>query len=180
MTFNTYGLNTMYRKYSFSIACLFLLSIPAVAQTNFMEHLESKVNGQGTVTVLQDQRLTNIINGDAALNGNVGQQQTQTGEEEDLPVVNKGTKVKVRGYRIQVYWGGSQRTDQSRAQHAGTMVTTAFPELQAYTSFVSPHWRCRVGDFTTRQEAAEYLKKLCDMNMGSDAMIVRSEIYVYK
>lgn len=170
----------MYLKSSFAIICIFSISTPLVAQTNFMEHLESKVNGQGTVTVLQDQRLANIVNGNTILNSNTGQQQTQEGEEEDLPIVNKGTKVKVRGYRIQVYWGGSQRTDQSRAQHAGTMVTTAFPELQAYTSFESPHWRCRVGDFTTRQEAAEYLRKLCDMNMGSDAMIVRSEIYIYK
>lgn len=180
MNLKTYGLNIMYRKFSFVIICIFFMSIQAVAQTNFMEHLESKVNGQGTVTVLQDQRLANLVNGNEILNGNAGQQPVQEGEEDDLPIVNKGTKVKVRGYRIQVYWGGSQRTDQSRAQHAGTMVTNAFPELQAYTSFESPHWRCRVGDFTTRQEAAEYLQKLCDINMGNDAMIVRSEIFIYK
>lgn len=170
----------MHRKSFLVVLNLFFVAVPLFAQANFMEHLESKVNGQGTVTVLQDQRLANIVNGNEMLNGNAGQQQTQEGEDNDLPIVNKGTKVKIRGYRIQVYWGGSQRTDQSRAQHAGTMVTNAFPELQAYTSFESPHWRCRVGDFTTRQEAADYLRKLRDMNMGSDAMIVRSEIFVYR
>ena len=88
--------------------------------------------------------------------------------------------MKARGYRIQVFWGGSARIDQTNAQRMGTRVTTLFPELQAYTTFESPNWRCRVGDFVTRQEAADYLKKLKDAKLTDDAIIVKSEVIIYQ
>ena len=88
--------------------------------------------------------------------------------------------MKARGYRIQVYWGGSTRTDEANAKRAGAKVTTLFPELQAYTTFESPNWRCRVGDFVTRQEASDYLSKLKEARLAKDAIIVKSEVLIYQ
>jgi hypothetical protein len=79
-----------------------------------------------------------------------------------------------------VYWGGSTRTDQTNAQRAGTRVATIFPELSVYTTFESPNWRCRVGDFVTRKEADDYLDKLKSARLAQGAIIVKSEVYVYQ
>lgn len=154
----------------------------------FIEQLTATKAGQGKVTVTQDQRLTDIING----NGKHSSGSTSTGvgvvtPQQDKPTSTTqtnlpatGKKVKVRGYRIQIYWGGSQRVDQSKAQQMAARSGALFPELQTYTSFDSPHWRCRVGDFVEREDAVEYLRKIREARICDDAMIVRSEVYVYQ
>ena len=153
----------------------------AFAQTGFIERIQEPVKGKGTVTINQDQRLTNIINGLTLPDVSTQSADTEnTNVQSKLPGRPAGKRVKARGYRIQVYWGGSQRVDQSKAISAGNKVTSIFPELEAYTSFESPHWRCRVGDFVSRQDAVEFLSKMREANLGSGAMIVRSEIFVYQ
>lgn len=162
----------------------------ANAQGKFMDNLTKKVDGQGIVTITQDKRLTEIINGErqpaaaSSVDDKVPQKETKIKEEEEkdslITATPTGKRTKVRGFRIQIYWGGSQRIHQTRAQQAADRVALLFPEYQTYTSFESPHWRCRVGDFTDRNEAWEALKKLRNAGVASDAMIVRSEIYVYK
>lgn len=151
-------------------AFLLLTALSSRAQ-QIVQHLEQPINGEGTVTVTQDDRLTEIVNG---------------GEVEiadDEPARNDfsmhvGKRQKLKGYRIQVYWGSSQRVDQQKAQRIGAQVTAAFPELRAYTTFAAPHWRCHVGDFSTRQEANEYLSRV--RRISSDAVVVRSEIIKFK
>lgn len=150
--------------------CLFALATSASAQTP-TQRLERRVGGQGVVTITQDQRLTNLIDGFQPV-----LQETEVSDDEFS--VQTVLRKKARGYRVQVFWGNARRSDQQRAQHMGEQVTALFPELQAYTTFDSPHWRCRVGDFTTRAEAAKYLKRL--RRISPDAMIVQSEIYVYQ
>lgn len=134
-----------------------------------MDHLTAK-NGKATVTVNQDSRLTQFVNGDYY----------DPNEKEVVEVEKVLQKQKVRGYRIQVYWGGNKQTEKSKAQQAGYKVTAAFPELEAYTSFESPHWRCRVGDFTNQHEAAAYLAKIKKAKVAQDAIVVKSEIYMFK
>ena len=129
---------------------IFLCTLTMSAQ-GFIDHLTSKAAGQGTVTVHQDTLLDDLVNGKKQY---VPEKKE---ERKDFPTIQTGKKMKARGYRIQVFWGGSARIDQTNAQRMGTRVTTLFPELQAYTTFESPNWRCRVGDFVTRQEAADYL-----------------------
>ncbi len=155
------------RKYILTLAAL--LAAAAVDAQGFIDHVESSAAGEGSVSVVQDQRLTNIINGQAGLDD------VKENDDFDVQVVRRQ---KVRGYRVQMFWGGSSRADQQKAQRIGTQVTSVFPELEAYTTFDSPHWRCRVGNFTTRQEAAQYLTKL--RRISKDAMIVRSEVFVYQ
>lgn len=144
------------------------------AQEVFMDKLTNKEAGKGNVTVLQDPRLDDIVNGNKVYVAPVKE------KEEKMPGIQSGKKIKARGYRIQVYFGGSSRSDQANAQRAGNKVTTLFPEMQAYTTFDSPNWRCRVGDFVTRQEAADYLKKLKDAKLSQDAIIVKSEVLIYQ
>ena len=152
---------------------IFLCTLTMSAQ-GFIDHLTSKAAGQGTVTVHQDTLLDDLVNGKKQY---VPEKKE---ERKDFPTIQTGKKMKARGYRIQVFWGGSARIDQTNAQRMGTRVITLFPELQAYTTFESPNWRCRVGDFVTRQEAADYLKKLKDAKLTDDAIIVKSEVIIYQ
>jgi hypothetical protein len=140
------------------------------AQT-FTEHLEQQSSGQGTVTLTQDMRLTEIVNGadfeiaeDAA-------------PKNDFSM-HVGKRQRMKGYRIQVYWGSSQRVEQQKAQRVGAQVTAAFPELRSYVTFSAPYWRCMVGDFATREAANEYLGRV--KRIARDAVVVRSEIIQFK
>ncbi len=114
-------------------------------------------------------------------------QRTQIVDVKDLPTFGKdqndfdvrtGARKRLRGFRVQMYWGNTQRTDQLKAKRMGDKVTGAFPELKAYVTFQQPHWRCRVGDFKTRAGAAKYLDRL--RKIAPEAMIVRSEIIIYQ
>lgn len=155
------------------ILTLWTCTITMSAQS-FTEHLKSKVEGQGTVTVHQDPLIDNLVNGAKQASS------AKKDEKKDYRLTLPGKKVKARGYRIQVYWGGSTLNDKTKAQYAGLKVTSAFPELQAYTTFESPNWRCRVGDFVTRHEAAEYLSKIKDARLSQqNAIIVKSEVLIY-
>ncbi len=169
-----------------NIFILLLFACFANAQVRFIDNLTRVVAGQGKVTVSQDERLTDIINGDRQKNtdNESDKEVDKEKEEEDTDnpalVTPTGKKTKVRGYRVQIYWGGSTRSDQSRAQHAANQAMTLFPEYKAYTSFESPHWRCRVGDFKERHEAVEALRELKKAGIAREAMIVRSEIFIYQ
>lgn len=156
---------------------LTLTAMTAAAQ-NFTTHLQEKKNGQGQVTLHQDPRLTSAING----NGQTAKPSATTADntQDETPSPKTGKKMKVRGYRVQIFWGGSTNADKQKAQQMAERVSQLMPETSAYSSFESPHWRCRVGDFTDRQEAIECMKKLREVGLGHEAMIVRSEVYIYQ
>ena len=154
-----------------SITLFTLMCTITMSAQDFIDHLTRKEAGQGTVTVHQDSLLDDIVNG----------KKQYVPEKKDTPSLQaSGKRMKARGYRIQVYWGGSARTEEANAKRAGARVTSLFPELQAYTTFESPNWRCRVGDFVTHQEAAEYLKKIKESRLSRDAIVVKSEIFIHQ
>ncbi len=162
---------------------------------SFTQQLQEPVQGQGKVVINHDTRLDSIVNGLVYVpsvsevktvrnNQENMHKTTQSKVSETLPVgqvISGGTvRERVKGYRIQVFFGGNQRKDQTKAQQLGAKVQSRYPELRAYTSFESPHWRCRVGDFKTREEAAPYVRKLRSSGYCPDATVVRSEIFVYE
>jgi len=159
-----------------SLTLTLLLCAATMSAQNFTEHIQSKEAGQGTVIVHQDSVLEEMVNGKKQF---VPEKKEDPGKGGTIGV-QKGKKTRARGYRIQVYWGGSSRADQTSAQRAGTRVTTVFPELRAYTTFESPNWHCRVGDFVTREEANEYLSKMRESRLSANAIVVKSEVIIYK
>ena len=176
-------------------AFLVLAAIGSYAQTTFISQLEdNSVRGQGTVVVNHDARLDSIVNGLVELPAYAEHRRvervadnhktTQSKVNDNLPAYQKTTgatvREKARGYRVQVFFGGNQRTDQSKAQQIGTKIQSRYPELRAYVTFESPHWRCRVGDFKTREEASPYVHRLRSTGFCPDAAVVRSEIYIYE
>lgn len=168
------------------IVLVFMVATATMKAQTFTSKLLSEVEGQGSFDIEQDPRLTAIVNGEEVVPSSLATTSkvaTITTENkvrqdaDDLRGKSAGMHQKVRGYRVQVFFGGNQRADQTQAQRVGTRVMGMFPELRAYTSFVSPHWICRVGDFTKYEDASAYMHKIKARGV-SEAMVVKSEIYV--
>lgn len=86
--------------------------------------------------------------------------------------------MRATGYRIQVYAGGNNRQSKSEAYRMADLVRSTFSDANVYTSFISPRWTCRVGDFKTREEAAEMLQRMRETQKFREAAIVKSQIIV--
>lgn len=54
-----------------------------------------------------------------------------------------------RGYRVQIYNGN----DRNKATNIKIDFMRRFPGVRTYLTYVSPHFRVKVGDYRSRQEA---------------------------
>lgn len=150
------------------------------AQDTFTERLRQSVPGQGTVRLYQDVRLDELVNGilvQSSAFTPLAQLPDSLGLL-DAPGFSLGHKVRMNGYRVQVYSGGNSRNANDRAFQAERQVKNYAPEHAVYTRFVSPRWVCHVGDFQTREEALEFLAELRKAGMFPEAITVKSKINV--
>jgi len=60
------------------------------------------------------------------------------------------------GYRIQAYNDRSKASVQQRARE----IALKFPQYRTYISYKAPAWRLRIGDFKSRGEAQNALRKI--------------------
>lgn len=60
-----------------------------------------------------------------------------------------------RGYRVQIYSG----SDRAKANSVKLDFMRRFPEVKAYMTYIQPHFRVRVGNFSSRGDASELYKK---------------------
>lgn len=74
-------------------------------------------------------------------------------EEADDDTDHRPATGRMAGYRVQVFSDGNQRTARNEARRKAMMIGSKFPQYRTYTSFSSPYWRLRVGDFRTQKEA---------------------------
>ena len=105
--------------------------------------------------------------------------------QEDSTIIAKekssspsSRRIRVNGYRVQVYYGGNNQKAKLEARKMAERVKIWFEELPVYTSFSSPHWICRVGDFQTREEAMEVLQAMRESGRFPRAIIVKSKINI--
>lgn len=91
---------------------------------------------------------------------------TSVGETEvNETIVDTRKKVmrnsyKTTGYRIQVYSGGNSRLDRQKAETAGAVMKSNFPNEPIYVHFYSPSWKCRMGNYRSIDEARRLLAKV--------------------
>lgn len=71
---------------------------------------------------------------------------------------SKAARVKVRGFRVQIY-SGTSRGEASNVQNSFIRQN---PDIGAYLDYVEPNYRVKVGDFTSRSAANEYMRTLRD------------------
>ena len=162
----------------------------AHAQETFTERLQQPVMGKGKIVVHHDAQINALVNGTVRSNtvsaSRPASLTAQTDTVSSLLVPDSllvpTKKVRMNGYRVQVYAGGNSRDAKHRAQQMEALVHTHFPEQSVYTRFVSPRWICHVGDFQTREEALELLMEMRKIPGFSEAITVRCKInaYVYE
>ena len=97
------------------------------------------------------------IHQDPRIEALIGMERPATGEQK---------VIKTSGFRIQAYAGNNTR------------VKEYFPELSVYTSFISPRWLCRVGDFRSIEEADAMMRRLKATGMFKEVSIVRDQINI--
>ena len=168
----------------FLISSLFLPS-GVYAQQTFTEHLTRRVAGEGTVTLHQDAEIDALVNTSTSAAASHRPSLTTANPSTDSVSVaaseqlTTGRRTQAVGYRIQVYAGGNNRQSKNEAHYMAGLVRSNFSELPVYTGFISPRWVCRVGDFKTREEATEQLRKMRATQKFGEASIVKSKIFVY-
>ncbi len=156
-----------------------LFPLSASAQQTFTEHLTRNVAGEGTVTLTQDAEIEALVNGVMSHASLPHKQQVQHINNADtLAVTTLAHRTQAIGFRIQIYAGGNNRQSKSEAYRMAGLARSYFPEVNVYTNFISPRWICRVGDFKTREEAVEQLRKMQLTQAFGEASIVKSKIIV--
>ena len=171
------------------LTCLLsVITLLGLAQEKFTERLQQPAVGQGTVRVHHDadieallygRRLTTTVPSTTTSRPKVSsltQVPDTTVVGEDTPLTGFGRRVRMNGYRVQVYAGGNSRDAKRRAYQVEGQVRSLFPDQPVYTRFVSPRWICHVGDFQTREEALELLSELRKTGRFSEAITVKCKI----
>ena len=176
------------------------------AQT-YTQRIQKTTQGQGTVTIHQDEAIDELVNGVAAAtpkkdNKPAVKPQTNTQKPQtatptpkpQTPAVavdqpetatvdsietNAGPKrtIKTTGYRVQVFAGGNTRRDRQRAEQAGNALRQLYPGEEVYVHFYSPRWICRLGNYRTYDEAHEKMLEVRKMGYES-ATVVKGKITV--
>lgn len=67
-----------------------------------------------------------------------------------------GTKMKVSGYRVQIY-SGNNRNDAYSAQSKFKRI---YPNINTYVSYSQPNYRVKAGDFTSKAQAQGLMEEL--------------------
>ena len=173
------------------------LPLSASAQT-FLDRLQTKVEGQGTVTVHQDSAINQLVldpqstvdhstttpTTTTASTGTTPTQTTPTtgtGTTETVttPTTTTRTRRTIDGYKVQAFAGGNTREDRKKAERTASNIRAQFPNVSVSAHFYSPRWVCRVGNYRTREEAQHMLSAL--KNLGySQAHIVKTRVTVYQ
>lgn len=186
-------------KYAFAFT-LWLGALTMSAQQTFTDKLQQVVGSTGRIVLHQDKNITDLVNGTPkkpapvapklatsrkqVTDSTTSTKSTSNTTASQLPdtmavdSLSLGPKVKVNGFRIQVYFGDNSRKGKTEATAAGRRFRNTFPQLPVYVNFVSPHWLCRAGDFRTMEEANETLRQIREMGIFREAVIVKSKINV--
>ena len=134
---------------------LLLFTALASAQTTLVQELERDIPGKGQIRVERDERLDSLI-------GTVSEAQS-------------GTKIKAKGYRIQVYAGNNTRASKERAQEVDRYIRSKYPDLPVHTEFKNPRWLCTVGDFLYYEEAYDTMRQLKKETPYKGIIILRNQ-----
>ena len=140
---------------------LMAFGLSAFAQQNIGNELQKKEVGQGTVNIIQDERISALL----------GVVYVKNDDEE--PKV-----LKARGYRVQVYAGNNSRIARSEANEVAESIKTEFPEIPVYAYFQPPRWLCRVGDYRSIEEADAAMRRLKATGKFKEVSIVREQINI--
>ena len=120
--------------YWYIAVVVFMMFNGSLSAQNY-EFFEEKKDSLGVVTIIQDERIDQLLKTDSIINSQ---------------------KKSFTGYRIQIFFGGS--TDREKAFEIKKEFLELFPEERAYVVYTAPDFRVRVGNFRTKLESIELYK----------------------
>lgn len=125
--------------------------------------------GQGRVMIFEDKAITEVLGRSMSPARTV----YTTGD-------GSVQYVKMRGFKIQAFSGNNQQTSKNEAYYKQRLINTSFPEQETVVTFDSPFWRLRVGNFKTREDAAEVLSDIRKTfpAFGKEMYIVIDEVKI--
>ena len=143
------------KKTGLTVFLLLFTVLASAQQTTLVQVLERDVPGKGQIRIERDERLDSLI-------GVVSEAQS-------------GTKIKARGYRIQVFAGNNTRASKERANEVDKYIRSRYPDLPVHTEFRNPRWLCTVGDFLYYEEAYDTMRKLRKETPYKGIIILRDQ-----
>ena len=143
------------KKTGLTVFLILFTALASAQERTLVQELERDVPGKGQIRVESDVRLDSLI-----------------GTVSD---VESGTKIKAKGYRIQVFSGNNTRASKERANEVDRYLRSRYPDLPVHTEFKNPRWRCTVGDFLYYEEAYETLRKLKKETPYKGMIILRNQ-----
>lgn len=66
---------------------------------------------------------------------------------------------KITGYRVRIFFDNKQDA-RNRSEAAAGQFASQFPEIRVYSTYEKPFFKVTVGDFRTKSEAMQLLKKI--------------------
>ena len=124
-----------------------------------------EVEKDSLINLLQEFRAENDINPTTARVISLGSK-----------VVDKksGKRVKVRGFRVQVFSGGN-RSDAYAVQ---ARFQRSYKDIGAYVTYEEPNYRVKVGDFRSRSEATNFMREL--RSQYTNVFVFTEDVWAYE
>ena len=104
---------------------------------------------EGSVAVFKDPRIDILVKKQA--------------EANDLSTRNTFKRRTAKGYRLMVI----STNIRNEAMAARSKILTSFPELKPYMWYQAPYYKVKAGNFTSRNEAQAYQKKMATYFSGN-------------
>lgn len=149
-------------KNKFVLALLSTIISVSYCKSHADNSIVDNINQNGTITIILPDELNNRVSSD----------------NTDASTIET---TKIIGYRVQVFSDSNSRTAQNKANRKADAIAERFPDYKPYIIYDSPHWRLRVGNFRTKEEAENAAQELKDAfpNMKKEIRVVKSYIEVF-
>lgn len=131
-----------------SVVILLISLIAALSSAAQTPSVVRSITASGRNKVVQPAKLTQMLLPSAR--SSVSNADDAANEDLSVTSTSKGA-----GFRIQIYSDSNSETAKNSARAKAANISSKFPEYRTYVTYNSPYWRLRVGDFRTREEAAE-------------------------
>ena len=86
---------------------------------------------------------------------------------------NSQSQGKMQGYRVRIFFDNKQ-TARAESESIASSFSEAYPQVAVYRIYENPYFKVTVGDFRTRSEAMQFMRKI--RNSYPQAFITRENI----
>ena len=134
-----------------------------VKQATIIDELEKNVSGEGTIRIISDPKITELIG--------VFSQETSF-EQENY--------VKTNGFRVQVFMSNDSKTARKELYDKSSLIKDVFPEIAVYSDYVAPNWKLFAGDFLSKEEAEVFRQKMLKAipQLGKEMIIIQDKVNI--